>query len=135
MSPEQAMMTSLDIDIRTDIYALGVLLFALLTGRTPYEMRRTIREREPAPPSTLLNTITADQIRTIAHHRRCDPKHLDRAVEGELDWGVMKRLAKDRNEPVCSKLPLLHEPEHARAQRLHHGQARRADAPSAANRL
>jgi hypothetical protein len=98
MSPEQAIMTSLDIDIRTDSYALGVLRYALLTGRTPYdqqelmvagldEMRRTIREREPAPPSTLLNTITADQIRTIAHHRRCDLKHLDRAVAGELDWG------------------------------------------------
>ena len=122
MSPEQAMMTSLDIDTRTDIYALGVLLYELLTGRTPFnqqellaagldEMRRRIRDCEPTRPSTLFSTMNAEQISKVANHRRCDPKHLGPAVEGELDWVVMKCLAKDRNERYASATDLAAELE------------------------
>jgi len=107
MSPEQAMITSVDIDTRTDIYTLGVLLYELLTGKTtfdatqllavgPDEMRRTICEREPVRPSTRLSTMRGVDLETTARYRQADPPKLLHLVRGDLDWIVMKCLEKDR---------------------------------------
>jgi len=106
MSPEQAEINQLDIDTRSDIYSLGVLLYELLTGSTPFskkdlekagmlEMLRVIREQEPSKPSTKLST--ADGLPTLAANRGTEPAKLTRLVRGELDWIVMKALEKDRN--------------------------------------
>jgi serine/threonine protein kinase/tetratricopeptide (TPR) repeat protein len=106
MSPEQAEMTSVDVDTRSDVYSLGVLLYELLTGTTPLdkerlkrsafdEVRRLIREEEPPRPSTRLSTL-GDQAKTISARRKCDPPQLGRLMRGELDWIVMKALEKDR---------------------------------------
>jgi serine/threonine protein kinase len=106
MSPEQAKFNQLDIDTRSDIYSLGVLLYELLTGSTPFgrdrlsaaafdEMLRIIREEEPPRPSTRLST--AEGLPSIAASRGSEPLKLNRVVRGELDWVVMKALEKDRN--------------------------------------
>jgi serine/threonine protein kinase len=107
MSPEQAEMSGLDIDTRSDIYALGVLLYELLTGKTPFdqkellqsgldEMRRIIREQEPPRPSTRLGTMEDAQLSTAAARRHVDPPKLIHSVRGDLDWIVMKCLEKER---------------------------------------
>jgi serine/threonine protein kinase/tetratricopeptide (TPR) repeat protein len=106
MSPEQAELNQLDIDTRSDIYSLGVLLYELLTGSTPLdkkrlhqvamlEVLRIIREEEPPRPSTRLSTT--DELPAVAANRGLEPKKLSGVVRGELDWIVMKALEKDRN--------------------------------------
>ncbi|HAB19514.1 MAG TPA: tetratricopeptide repeat protein [Verrucomicrobiota bacterium] len=107
-SPEQAGLSGLDIDTRSDIYGLGVLLYELLTGATPFDsseliqagldgMRRTILEREPERPSTKLSTLEGSDLTRIAESRRAAPPALIHLLRGDLDWIVMKCLEKDRN--------------------------------------
>ncbi len=134
MSPEQAEMSDVDVDTRTDIYSLGVLLYELLTGATPFDMeelhkanlseiQRIICEQEPNKPSTKLNALK-ESLAEIAGYRQTNPETLSGLVRGDLDWIVMKCLEKDRtrryetvhglvedierhlrNEPVLARSP------------------------------
>ena len=139
MAPEQASFNALDVDTRADIYALGVILYELLTGSTPIrretmqraaldEMLRVIREDEPPTPSSRISTSEA--LPSLAANRHIEPTRLSRLVRGELDWIVMKALAKERERRYASAIALADDVE----RHLNHEPVS-AGPPTAAYRL
>ncbi|MHC4080471.1 MAG: serine/threonine protein kinase [Planctomycetota bacterium] len=127
MSPEQAEMSDFDVDTRTDIYSLGVLLYELLTGTTPFdshdlrrggfgEIQRIICEEEPPKPSTRLSSMQtarggSTSLPDVARNRRTDPTSLRRSVRGDLDWIVMKAMEKDRTRRYATAQELAQDIE------------------------
>src|SRR6266516_2890091 len=120
MSPEQAGLGGMDIDTRSDIYSLGVLLYELLTGHPPFdsekfarsaldEIMRVIREEEPPRPSTRLTTLTEQELTTVAQRRQIESARLPKLVRGDLDGIVMKALDKDRRRRYDTANGLAHD--------------------------
>jgi len=141
MSPEQAELSPLGVDTRSDIYSLGVLLYELLTGTTPFdkdrlqaasydELRRILREEDPPLPSARLSTLDGKLATTVADHRRTEPRRLRQTLRGELDWIVMKCLEKDRTRRYESANDLARDIE----RYLHHEPVQ-ARSPSTTYRL
>ncbi|MEM8681616.1 MAG: serine/threonine-protein kinase, partial [Planctomycetota bacterium] len=119
MSPEQSDRSATDIDTRSDIYSLGVLLYELLTGTTPVdtsrlrsaawnEIEEIIRDEDPPVPSSRVSTL-GNQLPTVAKLRSVDPRRLGSVLKGELDWIVMKALDKDRNRRYQTAISLAHD--------------------------
>ena len=139
MSPEQA-EGSLDIDTRTDVYSLGVMLYELLVGSSPFDadalqsgkhthLQRLVREVDPPKPSTRLDA-SRETLASIAAHRRIDPRRLSQLLRGELDWIVMKALEKDRQRRYETANGLANDLRRYRA-----GEPVTAAPPSTAYRL
>ena len=140
MSPEQAELGAVDIDTRTDIYSLGVLLYELLTGSTPLprstlrqrplsQVLGQIRDQEPVRPSRRLSDGTSE-LETVAAQRRTEPSRLPKLVRGELDWIVMKAIEKDRTRRYASANGLARD-----VQRFLVGDPVEAGPPSATYKL